>query len=366
MRVVLISKAMTVAATHSKAELLGQSMNMTLITPDRWPGYVPEAIARPRNFQHRTLRVVLNGHNHFHYYRGLGALLQSLRPDLVHIDEEPYSLVTTQALRVARRMGARAISFTWQNIRKTYPPPFSWMERYVYRAADAIVCGNQEAVEVLRSKGFAGPTPVIPQFGVDMPAISEFPVTSRSGGYTIAYAGRLVSEKGLDVLLQALARVLDVRLLLVGTGPEREALERLTAHLGLADRVTFLGGLPSTQMTAFFQSVDVLVLPSLTRSNWKEQFGRVLIEAMASGAAVIGSNSGEIPSVIGDAGLVVAEGDAAALALAIERLRDDDFRNEMRRRGKERALSFTQQRIADATLDVYRQVLGQPPVPARI
>lgn len=366
MRVVLISKAMTVAATHSKAELLGQSTNLTLVIPDRWPGYVPEAIASPRHFQHRSLPVVLNGHNHFHCYRGLGALLKSLRPDLVHIDEEPYSLVTTQALRAAQAVEARAIAFTWQNIRKVYPPPFSWMERYVYRTADAIVCGNQEAVEVLRSKGFAGSAPVVPQFGVDAPPPSERPTAGRPEGYTIAYAGRLVSEKGLDVLLQALARVANVRLLLVGTGPECEALERLSEQLGLIGRVHFLGGLPSTRMTSFFQSVDVLVLPSLTRSNWKEQFGRVLIEAMASGAAVIGSDSGEIPSVIGDAGLVVAEGDAEALALAIERLRDDGLRGELSRRGRERARSFTQERIVDATLDVYRQVLAQRPTPARI
>lgn len=356
---------MTVSSTHSKAELLGKVAELDLIIPDRWPGYVPEVVTNPQHFRRWTLPVALSGRNHFHFYRGLGELLRSLRPDLIHIDEEPYSLVTSQALHAARIVGARAIAFTWQNIRKIYPPPFSWMERYVYRSADAIVCGNEEAVRVLRSKGFHGPAPVIPQFGVDLPP-GQSSTASMRDGYTVAYAGRLVPEKGLKVLLEAIARVPEVRLLLVGTGPEREVLERRTGALGVAARVRFLGGLPSTQMTEFFRSVDVLVLPSLTRANWKEQFGRVLIEAMAAGAAVIGSDSGEIPSVIGDAGLVVAEGDVHALALAIEKLRDPGLREDFHHRGLARAQLFTQERIVEATLQVYRQVLASPAAASRI
>jgi glycosyltransferase involved in cell wall biosynthesis len=98
----------------------------------------------------------------------------------------------------------------------------------------------------------------------------------------------------------------------------------------------------------------------LTRRNWKEQFGRVLVEAMASGVPVIGSDSGAIPGVIGDAGLVVPEGDVAALHGALCRLRDDPhLRRELAQRGRQRALAhFTHQQIAAATVEVYRQMMA--------
>ena len=76
-------------------------------------------------------------------------------------------------------------------------------------------------------------------------------------------------------------------------------------------------------MPAAAERLDCLALPSLTRPNWKEQFGRVLVEAMACQVPVVGSDSGEIPNLVGDAGLIVPEGDAAALAAALRRLRDD-------------------------------------------
>lgn len=89
-----------------------------------------------------------------------------------------------------------------------------------------------------------------------------------------------------------------VRVLLAGDGEERSALEQLAQELGIADRVTFLGRQASSNMATFYNSLDVLVLPSRTLPNWKEQFGRVLIEAMACQVPVVGSDSGEIRNVV--------------------------------------------------------------------
>jgi glycosyltransferase involved in cell wall biosynthesis len=101
---------------------------------------------------------------------------------------------------------------------------------------------------------------------------------------------------------------------------------------------------------------DALALPSLTRPNWKEQFGRILVEAMASGVPCAGSDSGEIPHVLGDAGLVVPEGDAGALAAALSRLADDPgLRRALAARGRARVLArYTHARIAEKTCAVYR------------
>jgi glycosyltransferase involved in cell wall biosynthesis len=150
----------------------------------------------------------------------------------------------------------------------------------------------------------------------------------------------------------------DWRLRLVGNGPLADALAGRAAAHGLDQRVSIEAGVPSLQVPEKMRALDVLVLPSLTRPNWKEQFGRVLIEAMACGVAVVGSDSGEIPNVIGDAGLIVPEGDVAALADALRRLAADlELRRTLGRRGRERALAyFTQAEVARKTVEVYRQV----------
>ena len=133
----------------------------------------------------------------------------------------------------------------------------------------------------------------------------------------------------------------------------------LAQQLQLADRVRFLPWLPSAQIVDYYHTLDVLVLPSRSRPNWKEQFGRVLVDAMACGVPVIGSTCGEIPNVIGDAGLIFPEGDVAALRAQLQRLHDDTtLRRDLAQRGRQRVLDhFTQAQIAQQTYEVYRSVL---------
>jgi glycosyltransferase involved in cell wall biosynthesis len=123
--------------------------------------------------------------------------------------------------------------------------------------------------------------------------------------------------------------------------------------------------MPSTQVPARLRTFTVLVQPSLTRLHWKEQFGRALMEAMACGIAVVGSASAEIPNVVGDAGLVVPEGDATALRDAIARvLGDRELRQALGRRGRARVLNcYTNQRIAEQTVMAYGSALGMAATP---
>jgi glycosyltransferase involved in cell wall biosynthesis len=276
----------------------------------------------------------------------------------VHIDEEPYNFATSHAAYLARRVGARIVFFTWQNLQRVYPPPFNWFEAYVYRHAAYAIAGNEDAAQVLRAKNYRGPVRVIPQFGVD-PAPS-LPPRERSGAFVIGFAGRLVAEKGAAVLLRAAASLEGVwELRLAGSGPERAGLEQLARDLQIDARVRLEPWRPSAEMPAFYRELDVLVAPSLTRPNWKEQFGRVLVEAMNWDVPVVGSNCGEIPNVIGDAGVIVPENDPAALGAALSALRRDaDRRAELSRRGRERVLArFTQARVAAETVEVYREVV---------
>ena len=148
---------------------------------------------------------------------------------------------------------------------------------------------------------------------------------------------------------------------IIGGGPERETLEAQAKSLNISQYVTFIDQLPSTEIHQEYHKLDVLVLPSLTRPNWKEQFGRVLVEAMASGVPVIGSDSGAIPGVVGEAGMIIPEGDISALVDALATLRDcPDKREALAQLGRERFLAnFTHQQIADETVAVYHEMLNE-------
>ena len=177
----------------------------------------------------------------------------------------------------------------------------------------------------------------------------------------IGYISRLVEEKGILVLLAALAGLKgDWRLHIIGTGPLEGKARKKAAALGIAERITWERGVPSTRVPERLRTFSLLVQPSLTRRHWKEQFGRAVMEAMACGVPVIGSTSAEIPSVIGDAGLVVPEGDPRTLQSAIQRLLSDpDLRQDLAQRGRARVLNcFTHRRIADQTAAAYRAAVS--------
>ncbi len=172
-------------------------------------------------------------------------------------------------------------------------------------------------------------------------------------------------EKGVDVLLRACAALppaLDWTLHLLGDGPERGRLADTARELSIDGQVRFLGRVPSTQASQFYRTLDVLALPSLSRPNWVEQFGRVLTEAMACGVPVIGSRSGEIPWVIGDAGRIFPEGDVGSLAAILAELASDPTqRSALAAAGRARVLShFTQAQVAAETAAVYRAMLRGP------
>lgn len=371
MRVLMVSKACVVGAYQRKLEEIAahDDVELTVAVPPEWRderGALPLERAHTNGYRLAVEPMAFNGSFHLHYYPRLRRLVAEVRPHILHIDEEPYNLATWHALRLARRCNAKTIFFSWQNLNRSYPFPWNLMEAYALRHADYAICGSREAAEVWRAKGFRRSVAVIPQFGIDPELFAPSPV-ERAGAdvFTIAYAGRFVKEKGVDLLINAAAQMDDptrrIRLRLLGAGPQQAALRRLAADSNIAERVSFESWIPSAQFPAFLHGVDVLALPSITQRNWKEQFGRVLVEAMACGVPVVGSTCGEIPNVVGEAGLIVPEGDVRALASALERLRrDDSLHAELARRGRRRALEhFTHRRVADETVSVYRSILSQ-------
>jgi glycosyltransferase involved in cell wall biosynthesis len=365
MHVVMVSKALVVGAYQRKAEEIARhGVKLTVLIPPSWQDRRGRQVATAHHTEGYTLRTIplwLNGNFHLHFYPTLARELAQLRPDVLHMDEEPYNLATYHALGIAQRLGISALFFTWQNLLRNYPPPFVWWERANYRRAGHALAGNQDAAAVLRNKGYQGPLTVLPQFGVD-PAIFTPASHSRPADapLRIGYAGGLLPEKGLDLLLQACAKLQGAwQLRLVGDGESRAALVALAEKLGITDRVRFDSRLESHAMPLFYQNLDVFVLPSRTLPSWKEQFGRVLIEAMSSAVAVVGSSSGEIPNVMGEAGLCFAENDVDALRSHLQRLLDDpELVAKLGQMGRARVLAnYTMQHIAAQTVEVYHALL---------
>lgn len=365
MKVLLLSKAFLAREYRKKLTALSArpGLEVAAAGPLYWgkggdrQDYEP---GDPDGYRFYFLDCRFNGRFHLHHFPGLGGLLDRLRPDLLHIDEEPYNLASGLAAFAARRRRIPSLFFAWQNLVRRYPPPFSLIERYCYRTCGAIA-GTEQAARVLRTKGFAGPLATIPQFGID----PEMFASAASGPWAgeelvVGYAGRLVPEKGLTTLLQA-AAMLDPapRLRIAGTGPLAGELRRAGADGPLAGRVEVLGRFDSGQMPEFLNSVQVLVLPSLDRANWMEQFGRVLVEAMACERVVVGSDSGAIPLVVGDAGLIVPQADPGALARSLDRLRSPDLRSRYGRAGRRRVLdNFTHASVAEASARFYAKFLA--------
>lgn len=345
-----------------------------LVCPPAWPE--GGSLVRAAPDAEIPLHVVpVRGRLHhpivFWYARsGLRRVLRELRPQIVDLHEEPYSLAVAGALRAIglEAPEARICVYTAQNILKRYPPPFRQLERRAYAAAAAAYPCSSEAGEVLRAKGFTGELHVLP-LGVSLvepgPGASE-PQSSAAepdGRVGVGFLGRLVPEKGAEVAVRAFARAadgLDASLELVGSGPQEGELRALAGQLGLGSRVVFTGAVSQEDALERIRRYDALVVPSLTQTNWKEQFGRVAAQALAAGTPVVASDSGSLPEVLGGCGELAREGDVDDLAGKLGNLlRDPARRAELAARGRRRAAEeLSWERVADGCDRMYRQVLG--------
>ncbi len=282
------------------------------------------------------------------------------RWDVLDLHEEPFAVSALEALllRKLRRNRAPYALYSAQNLEKRYPVPFRWWERLALRHARALVVCNEEAGQICVRKGFPGVPDVVP-LGVDVerfaPADREPPPSGAP--VRVGYVGRLATHKGVDVLLDAVAAYPDLRLTVVGAGPQEEQLRERAAYPDLVGRVSFAGGATQEELPRLLAGMDVLAVPSLTTPGWVEQFGRVVVEAMAAGVPVVASGSGALPEVVGDAGLLVPERDPGALGEALLRVcREPGLWATLRGRGLARAQECSWERVAARYDAVYRRM----------
>jgi len=310
--------------------------------------------------------------------------------DLVHSWEEPYILAGGQIAwwmpketpLVYRTAQSRTSSyldrwipnrtplvyFSFQSHSKLYPPPFDWIERYSMSRASGWICSGHTVAEALNPRpGYSLPMRLIP-LGVDVnhfyPAPDAGLQIRRSleweeqGAPVIGYLGRLVPDKGLDLLMQVLDRLQTPwRALFVGTGPMEATLQAWANRH--PDRVRICTTVKHDEVPQYLNAMDILCAPSQTMPHWKEQFGRMLVEAFACGVPVVGSDSGEIPYVIQNAGVVVGEKDEQGWVEALSDLLDSPSRREeLAAKGLQRAHSvYAWPVIAKQHLEFFTELL---------
>jgi phosphatidyl-myo-inositol dimannoside synthase len=267
--------------------------------------------------------------------------------DLVHCWEEPYILAGGQLAWWSPK-GTPLIFRTAQSLDKRYPIPFGWIERYAMSRAAGWICSGSLVAKNLGSRpGYIDRPMVQIPLGVDLGLFRPDAEVGRAmrrklgwsadGPGVVGYLGRIVPEKGIDIMQRALDQLtVPWRALFVGAGSSEPSLKAWAAKHG--DKVRICTDVVHDQVPAYLNAMDVMCAPSQTMTNWKEQFGRMVVEAFASGVAFIGSDSGEIPNVVRDAGVIVGEKDAAGWAGAIANLLENPGRRaELTAHGLQRA-----------------------------
>ncbi len=372
MKIAVISHSAVVPLYREKFHLLAQQgLEVHLILPAGWPeGSRWISAPAPGLEAGITVHVLPGlglGRVGGFYLKGLAGLLRRLKPDLIHVEEEPYGVACWQAMQAARRLGCPWLFFTWENILRPYRWPMAAIDRQVMKKCQWAIAGNQEARDILMQRGHRGTRVVIPQYGVNPEVFKKQDQSRPTAGMPLrlAYCGRLLKEKGIETLLQAAAKLQgEWQLTIRGNGPHAMALRALVRDLDLDSRVNFEEAVSNSAMPQVLNQIDVLVLPSLTTTHWKEQFGRILIEAMSCEVAVIGSYCGEIPHVIGEAGRLFPEGNVQVLHDQLKALREDSaLRENLGRLARQRVEAhFTTARIVEATVALYQKMMaGQNP-----
>ncbi|MGH2883166.1 MAG: glycosyltransferase family 4 protein [Solirubrobacteraceae bacterium] len=328
--------------------------NLKLIVPNRWVdeysprGLVPTAVPGLVGTFTRVRTARPGRHQRHFYVTRPSRWLRLWRPDALFLEQEPFSVPALQWGMAAQRLGIPWGLQGDENLDRPFPRPAIAIRRWTMPRADYFAARSPSAAAMLRRWGARAPVAVVPH------TIPEWSLGERRTGteFTIGYAGRLVPEKGIEDLIDAVRRLtFPSRLLVVGDGPLRARLQGATLQHSRLDLRT---GVRSDAMPDLYREMDLLVLPSRTAATWAEQFGKVLCEALLCQTPVIGSSCGEIPWVIDTTGggLTFPEGDPGALAAQITALHDDPARRrELGERGREGVWHHFAPRVAARALD---------------
>jgi glycosyltransferase involved in cell wall biosynthesis len=356
---------------------LHPDVSVQAIVPSRWSGlreFTAEERADER-FRVTALPVAFQGWGSRYVFTSprLISLLREFRPNVVQVEHEPVALVLLQLnlAFAALRQRPKIVLFSWEDIRASRNLAMGLasrgIERFNVARLSHAIPGNDDAIGVLRAKGFCGPMTQLPQVGIDPDEFRpgrEDALRAELGlgqSFVFGFAGRIVREKGMLTLARALSQIgdRDWKLLLVGAGDALADVRRVLDGAGLGERLRHVPAVPHLELPQYYGCMDAFVLASETTPRWKEQFGHVLLQAMACGVPIVASSSGYIPKVVGDAGLIFEEANAGALAGALTKMMDDGaLRETLVRRGHAAVAGrYSHDALAERLYAVYREVL---------
>lgn len=392
-RILVLSHSYIMKSYRKKFTLIGQltahlpEFQIRVITPNTWIENFQQLTFEPTtktNCQEIPLPVISSGYaSRFVYQEGLVPHFRDFQPDIIHLEEEAWSLNALQTLLLQRWFcpHSKLIFRTSLSVEisQRFGPIPKWIEKQVFKRTDMAFPLSQNAVQILANRGYTGPSTVFPN-GVDISLfrpLDSMTITDQqsvaflkhslnlNGCFVIGYVGRLLHMKGIDILFRSVKSIaenslIQFKILLLGRGKYKSELEQLAKNLGIENNLIWIDAVPPEAVPNYINCMDTLVLPSRTTPDWVEFFGRVLIEAMACRVPVIGSDSGEIPKVIGKAGLVFPEEDTETLAQHLKAIyQDQSLRQQLTQLGFERVHRFTWETIADNTFRTYINLLSE-------
>ncbi|MBD2039670.1 hormogonium polysaccharide biosynthesis glycosyltransferase HpsO [Microcoleus sp. FACHB-672] len=388
MRILVASHTYIVDLNREKLRILANlepGIEVTVVVPRRWkPGGVQNQTVETQFLDEGSFKVVpvsnfsKNHQGLLTFGADLVQLLRRFQPDIIQVEQGSRSLAYAQLITLNRLLGlnAKNLFFTWWNLPYHLKWPISQLEAYNLRHTHGLIAGNQDGAEILRGRGYQGAVQVMPQLGVDETLFQHQPQTElrhnlniQPNDFVVGFVGRFVEEKGLLTLAKALTDLQNFpwKWLLVGRGELQQTLMEWATENNLQNRLIWVETVPHDQVYQYINLMNVLVLSSettnkfktLTAAGWKEQFGHVLIEAMACQVPVIGSNSGEIPHVIGEAGLVFPEGNAEALKNCLSQIiNQPELAKSLSQKGCKRVKkNYTNKALAQQLLEFYKELI---------
>lgn len=345
MNVLVVSHTYLTPINRAKWDALKRSnpeYTITILTPDTWHGGVYRKYSQSDNTSSTrciSLKAYKAGNELLYFFSPLplAKLIRSIKPNIIHVEQGPSSLAYLQIMLTARLCGLKPkqLFFTWINWKEAETFKMRiWnasIRKLNLTLSDGAIAGNHDAVKILHDNGFKKPVYVLPQLGVDMHTFA--PATTAPNKKIIGFVGRFVPEKGISMLLNVFQKLAaeypEWELLLVGAGPEETKIRAYITKNSLSHRV-FITQATHIDVAEHMRKMSIFVLPSYDTPYWREQFGHVLIEAMACKIAVLGSNAGEIPYVLAGAGSIFEQKNEASLLAELERLMQDEQLRKIR------------------------------------
>lgn len=303
------------------------------------------------------------------YYFSLGKYLDGF--DMVYSCDLMRSAYTLAGLK--QRLGFRFVLAWWENIpyRSIFDDKSNLQKKSVMDEVDLFLPFTKAAETCLRLEGVPEEKTAVVYPGIDTERFKPGPKPVHllkknripDNAFVILYAGKLVSWKGVHNLIYAAVALrkkghADFVVAIAGKGAQKANMEKLIRETGLEENFRFLDFVSYDDMPDVYRLADVFVLPSYPTMEWQEQFGMVLVEAMACGRPVISTLSGSIPEVVDDAGVLLPPGDFFSLANVIERfMKDPALCREFSVKGRDRAMNlFDSRKTSEELRSVFSKV----------